>query len=134
FTIEAIIAPGIPLLGSAGFYFGKLSSATSNRVPTVSNGTFNPVIVFGFGLQVGFGKSLELGILKAGFSLTAFGILEGVIAKWNPYALEGASTTGADQLQGSYYFMLQGSVGIIGKLYGTIDFAIIKADVNVDIK
>lgn len=134
FTIEAIIAPGIPLLGSAGFYFGKLSSATSNRVPTVSNGTFNPVIVFGFGLQVGFGKSLELGILKAGFSLTAFGILEGVIAKWNPYALEGASTSGADQLQGSYYFMLQGSVGIIGKLYGTIDFAIIKADVNVDIK
>jgi len=56
FTIEGIIYPGIPVLGSAGFYFGKLSSATTNRVPQTTLGTFNPVIVFGFGLQVGFGK------------------------------------------------------------------------------
>lgn len=87
FTIEAIIYPGIPVLGSAGLYFGKLSSATTNKVPAATNGTFNPVIVFGFGMQVGFGKSIEYGILKAGFSLTVVGILEGVIAKWNPYQL-----------------------------------------------
>jgi len=91
FTIEGIIAPGIPVLGSAGLYFSKLSSATTNKVPQASNGTFNPVIVFGFGLQVGFGKSIEYGILKAGFSLTVTGIIEGVIATWNPYQLTDGS-------------------------------------------
>ncbi|KZL88481.1 hypothetical protein [Clostridium magnum] len=133
FTIEAIIPPGIPLIGSAGFYFGKLSSATSNKVPAVTNGTFNPVLVFGLGMQVGFGKSVEYGILSAGFSLTVVGIIEGVIAKWNPYQI----TDGSDdpsQIQDSYYYWLRGTLGIIGKLYGSVDFGIIKADVNVDIK
>jgi hypothetical protein len=134
FTVEAIVAPGIPLIGSAGFYFGKLSSASTNRVPKADNGTFNPVIVFGFGMQVGVGKSIEYGPLKAGFSITAFGIVEGVIAKWNPYALGDGGTSGATQLQGAYYFWLRGTVGVIGKIYGSVDFAIIKADVNVDLR
>ncbi|NNA55332.1 hypothetical protein [Pseudomonas koreensis] len=133
FSIEAIIYPGIPVLGSAGFYFGKLSSATTNRVPRITNGTFNPVLVFGFGLQVGFGKSIRYGILSAGFSLTAVGILEGVIAKFNPYQLTGPDSNDK-QIQGAYYFWLRGTVGIIGKLFGTIDFAIIKANVNVEIR
>src|SRR5271165_6651710 len=133
FSIEAIIYPGIPVVGSAGLYFGKLSSASTNKVPPAVNGTFNPVIVFGFGMQVGFGKSIEAGILKAGFSLTIVGILEGVIGKWNPYQLIDSSQDNT-QLQGSYYFWLQGTLGIIGKLYGSIDFAIIKADVNLTIK
>jgi LysM repeat protein len=143
FTIEAIIPPGIPVVGSGGLYFGKLSSATSSQVPQATNGTFNPVIVFGFGLQVGFGKSIHYGILSAGFSLTVVGILEGVIAKWNPYPnyqLTGASSDDAlvraddRQVQDAYYFWLRGTVGLMGKLYGTVDFAIIKADVNVEIK
>jgi hypothetical protein len=134
FTIEGIIPPGIPVLGSAGFYFGKLSSATSTQVPQSSKGTFNPVIVFGFGLQVGFGKSIEYGPLKAGFSVTLVGILEGVLGKWNPYALPDGGTTDDSQLQTSYYFSLQGTVGIIGKLYGSIDFAVVKADVNVEVQ
>jgi LysM repeat protein len=134
FTIEGIIYPGIPVLGSAGFYFGKLSSATTNRVPQATNGTFNPVIVFGFGLQVGFGKSVNYGILSAGFSLTLVGILEGVIAKWNPYAVTAGGGNDVTQVQGAYYFWLRGTVGIIGKLYGSVDFAIVKANVNVTIK
>jgi LysM repeat protein len=133
FSIEAIIYPGIPVLGSAGFYFGKLSSATTNRVPKIFNGTFNPVLVFGFGLQVGFGKSIRYGILSAGFSLTAVGILEGVIAKFNPYQLTGPDSNNK-QVQGAYYFWLRGTVGIIGKVFGTIDFAIIKANVNVEVR
>src|SRR5262249_51663028 len=130
FTIEGIIYPGIPVVGAAGFYFAKLSSATSTKVPRAINGTFNPVIEFGFGLQVGFGKSIHYGILSAGFSLTMFGIVQGTIGKWNPYQITSGSGD-AGQLQGDYYFWLQGTVGIIGKLLGTIDFAIIKADVNV---
>ena len=132
----------IPVMGSLGVYFGKLSSATTDKVPKADNGTFNPVLVFGFGIQFGIGYTFEAGILKAGFSLTAVAILEGVVAKFNPYALTDGSQTGAvvdqsrqtDQVETSYYFWLQGTVGIIGKLFGSIDFAIIKAEVNIDIR
>ncbi|MCP4699246.1 MAG: hypothetical protein GY862_20710 [Gammaproteobacteria bacterium] len=74
-----------------------------------------------------------MGILKAGFSLTAVAIVEGVIAKFNPYQITDGSGK-SEQLESSYYFWLKGTVGIIGKLFGTIDFAIIKADVNIDIR
>ncbi|HMF55201.1 MAG TPA: Ig-like domain-containing protein [Pyrinomonadaceae bacterium] len=134
FTIEGIVYPGIPLLGSAGFYFGKLSSATTNKVPAVTDGTFNPVIVFGFGVQFGVGKSIRYGILSAGFSITVFGIIEGVIAKWNPYQITDGGASDNSQLQGAYYFWLRGTIGIIGKVFGTVDFAIIKADVNIEVK
>lgn len=129
-TVEALIPPGIPLLGSAGFYFGKLSSETSDKVPAAINGTFNPVIVFGFGFQVGLGKTFEAGILSAGFSLTLLAIIEGIIAKWNPYVLP-VDTGNDDQVQGQYYFYLSGTLGIAGKLYGYVDFAVIKAEVNI---
>ncbi|MEL6134281.1 MAG: peptidoglycan-binding protein, partial [Bacteroidota bacterium] len=42
FTVQAIVPPGIPALGSGGFYFGKLSSATTNKVPQTNYGLFNP--------------------------------------------------------------------------------------------
>lgn len=134
FSVEAIIPPGIPVLGSAGFYFGKLSSASTNRVPAITNGSFNPVIVFGFGAQVGFGKSFTAGILKAGISLTVFGILEGVIAKFNAYSTTAVSTGSQGSLSGEYYFWLQGTFGIIGKVYGSVDFGIISADISIEIK
>ncbi|HRW81883.1 MAG TPA: LysM domain-containing protein [Methanothrix sp.] len=123
FTIQAQIS-FVPVIGSGGIYFGKLSSATSNQVPAVTNGTFNPVIIFGLGLQLGVGKYIEKGILRAGFSITMVGIVEGVIARWNPY--EGPDN-------GEYYYWLQGTLGIIGKLFGGIDFGIVKADVNVTV-
>lgn len=132
FTVQAIIPPGIPVLGSAGIYFGKLSSATTNKVPAATNGQFNPVIVFGFGIQVGFGKEVNYGILSAGFSLTVFGIIEGVIAKWCPNEPDTQSAN-ALQLQTSYYFWLQGTFGIQGRLYGSVDFAVVKASVEVRI-
>jgi LysM repeat protein len=132
FTIQVIVPPGIPVLGSAGFYFGKLSSATTNKVPAAVNGWFNPVIVFGFGAQLGLGKSIEAGILRAGFSITVFGIIEGVVARWLPYLLP---TEQGDKgsMQDGYYFALSGTFGLQGRLYGSIDFAIVKATVDVSI-
>ncbi len=134
FSVEAIIPPGIPALGSGGFYFGKLPAVVVSQLPLATNGFFNPNLVFGFGAQLGLGKSLDLGILKAGFSLTIFGIIEGILAKWNPY--DGSSTGNSDKLalQGDYYFWLQGTFGIIGHLYGSIDFVIIKASVDINLK
>jgi hypothetical protein len=129
FTVQAIVY-GVPVLGSAGFYFGKLSNATASRLPRTTKGTFDPVIVFGFGAQLGVGRYFEKGPLKAGFSITVFGIIEGVIAPWHPYDASGAPSD-SKAVQGNYYFWLQGQFGIIGKLYGTVDFAIVKADVNL---
>jgi hypothetical protein len=135
FSISVIVY-GVPVLGAGGFYFGKLSNATSTQVPKTSLGTFDPVIEFGVGLQLGLGYNFEKGPLKAGFALTVFGIIEGVIAPWHPYdstgtALVRAASGGA--LQSDYYFKLSGTVGIIGLLYGSIDFAIISASINVKI-
>nr|WP_315419906.1 LysM peptidoglycan-binding domain-containing protein [uncultured Pedobacter sp.] len=134
FTLQAIVPPGIPAMGSGGLYFGKLSSATTTLVPATSYGNFNPVLVFGIGLQVGVGYSVDYGILSAGFSLTLFGIIEGIIASYHPYqgTLEGQEKN-LQTVETSYYYYLKGTVGIIGKLYGSIDFGIISASVNITI-
>jgi LysM repeat protein len=132
FSIEVQAGP-VPVIGSAGFYFGKLSSATTDKVPKDTRpGWFNPVIVFGFGAQIGLGKSIEAGILSAGFSVTVFGIIEGVIARWQPYK---EVTRGGDKssLQDGYYFALSGTFGLQGRLYGSINFAIVSAELDVRI-
>jgi hypothetical protein len=131
FTASAIVPPGIPLLGSAGIYFGYLSGETSTQVPKITNGNFNPVVVFGFGAQVGLGASVQMGIFSAGFSLTIFGILQGVIARFN--ANDQTSPTQPTQVQDGYYIWIQGTFGIQGKLYGSVDFVIVKASVDIDI-
>lgn len=134
FTVQGIVPPGIPVIGSGGFYFGKLSAETAgSNVPATTKGTFNPVIVFGIGLQLGVGKTIEKGPLKAGLTVTVLGIVQGVIARWHPYLPDGDSQ-GGDQLQGPYYFKLQGTVGVAAHLFGSIDFAVIKASVDVSLQ
>ncbi|WP_336690717.1 MULTISPECIES: LysM peptidoglycan-binding domain-containing protein [unclassified Chryseobacterium] len=132
FTVQAIVPPGIPAMGSGGIYFGKLSSATTNKVPKTNYGNFNPVIVFGIGLQVGVGYSVNYGLLSAGFSVTMFGVIEGVIAAYYPYS-GTLQESNKEQVETSYYYYLQGTIGIIGKLYGSIDFGIISASVNITV-
>ncbi|GKX27675.1 hypothetical protein SH1V18_01550 [Vallitalea longa] len=137
FTLQGIVVIGpvpVPLLGSAGFYFGKLSQDTCKDVPKSSLGNFKPIHVFGIGLQFGLGKYIEKGIFRAGLSLTVAGILEGIIAKWNPIQPDSTGGSSSQQLQGDYYFWMQGTVGIIGKLFGLVDFSIVKAQVDVDLK
>ncbi|BBP52895.1 hypothetical protein PHLH3_25210 [Pseudomonas sp. St386] len=132
FSISAIVY-GVPVLGAGGFYLGKLSSVTATQVPKTTQGTFDPVIVFGLGLQLGLGYNFVKGPLKAGFALTVFGILEGTIAAFHAYRPSTALVTANSSVQDDYYFKIQGTVGVIGLLYGSIDFAIISAAVNVRI-
>lgn len=140
FTLEVMAGP-FPVMGAGGFYFAKLSNATASQVPpgtsvpVTTKGEFNPIIAFGFGAQIGFGKSVSMGILEAGFQLTAFGIVQGVLAKWHPYANSSSGGGGKGELQGQYYFQLTGSFGIIGRLYGSVDFVIVSArlDININI-
>lgn len=132
FSIEALVYPGLPLTGCGGFYFGVLSGETCSRVPQSPKGSFQPVLTLGLGLKVGLGKSLRFGILDAAFSLTATGILEGILAKWNPYETslpEGDSHS----LDSSYYYCLLGTVGVAGWLFAKVDFGIIKASVQIAI-
>jgi len=135
FTVEAIVPPGIPLVGAGGIYFGKIPQVAAKNIPaTTAKGHFNPILVLGFGAQLGLGKSIEYGLLKAGFSLTVFGIIEGLLAKWNPYKGSTTGSSSALQLQGEYYFWMRGTYGLIGKIYGSIDFSVVKAEVNITIK
>ncbi|UIJ71030.1 hypothetical protein [Aurantimonas sp. HBX-1] len=130
FTVQGIIY-GVPVLGSGGFYFGKLSNATAPGLPPTTQGTFHPVIVFGLGAQLGIGRTIDKGILKAGFSITVFGIIEGTIAAWHPF--DAGNTGSANEVQGDYYFKISGTFGIIGKLFGSVDFVVIKADVSLTV-
>lgn len=138
-SVEGILYPGIPVTGSAGLYFGQLSSATAgDLVPATDAGLFQPVVIFGFGIRLGIGKSVNYGILKAGFSLTFMVILEGVLAQWHPYPNSQKETralrkSDAGSIDGDYYYKLSATAGISGRLYGSIDFCIIKAEVNIAI-
>ncbi|MCA1568602.1 MAG: LysM peptidoglycan-binding domain-containing protein [Acidobacteria bacterium] len=142
-----------PFTGAGGFYFAKLSGATQTAIgkPSVP-GTFDPVIQFGLGLQLGLGKDISAGILKAGISITVFGIVEGIIARWVPasptdtadasdalmpahalVAAADADPNSSHDVGKSYYYKISGTIGIIGKVYGSIDFAIIKASLNLTV-
>ena len=112
-----------PFLGFGGFYFGYLSGATSTNVPTTTCGIFNPVIEFGLGLSLGVGKTIDEGILKAGLSLTAVGIFQGVL---------GFFTANSDlQTTDDTYYKIQGTFGLTGHIYGEINFAIISAKLDI---
>ncbi len=125
FAIQAF-----PFVGSGGVYFGLLSSATTNRVPAVTDGNFSPVIAFGLGLRIGLGKDLKYGPLKAGISITIQGVLEGVFAWYNRYPK--ALTAGASGSD-AFYYMIQARVALVGKIYGTVDLKIITAELDVEV-
>ncbi|HVT10719.1 MAG TPA: LysM peptidoglycan-binding domain-containing protein [Fimbriimonadaceae bacterium] len=112
-----------PFIGYGGFYFALLTGATSNRVPAITNGSFDPVIEFGIGLRVGLGKEFSHGPLSGGLSVTFQAILEGVVAWFTP--TDRAITD-------AKYYWVQGVAGIVGKLYGSVDFVVIKASVCVE--
>lgn len=151
FSIQAF-----PFVGSGGVYFGVLSSATTDRVPQVTDGSFSPVIAFGLGLRIGLGKDVKYGPLKAGLSVTVQGVLEGLFAWYNRYPTaltEGSSgnaqmtVAGSRQITGrrsrqlsassgssDFYYMIQARVALVGKMYGTVDLKIITAQLDVEIR
>ncbi len=128
FSVTVIVL-GVPVLGSGGFYFGKLSGPTAPpRVPRSSKGEFNPVMVFGLGLQIGVGKHFQKGPLTARFSLTIVGMIEGIVATFNPH---NALPEGGRDIEKSNYLYLRGALGIIGILEGAVDFKVIRARVLI---
>lgn len=111
----------LPFTGAGGFYFNKLSASTATSVPVITIGSFSPVLEFGIGVRAGLGKRFEKGPLVAELSISIQCILEGVIAFFNP-AVPGRT---------GQYYRIQGSVSIIGRIFGSVDFEVIKVAVEV---
>ncbi len=118
FAIQAF-----PFIGKGGLYFALLDGNTSEKVPRITNGTFAPVIEFGLGLSLGLGKEINKGVLKAGLSVLVEGIVEGALAWFNPNN-NGSST--------DLFYLIEGAASLVGKMYGSVDFVVIKAEVSVE--
>lgn len=113
-----------PFIGAGGFYLAMLEGETATRLPANydrSRGTFRPVIEFGLGLSLGIGKVIDKGIFTANLSLTFEGIIEGVLGFFN-------STGNASD---ALYYRLQGSLGVVGRIQGSVDFVVISAAVSI---
>jgi hypothetical protein len=121
FQLQAQAGP-FPVTGSGGFYVAKLSSATSD----VFQGDYDTILAFGLAARLGLGKDLVYGPLKAGVSVTFFGIIEGA-AGWDV----AGSGDALALFSAPKALSLKGELGIIGELYGAIDFKIITASVSV---
>ena len=119
---ESFAVQVFPFIGKGGFYFGYLVGAASKTVPRITNGAFAPVIELGLALAVGVGKEIARGPLSAGLSLTVQAILEGTIAWFQPQDQSQPEAT---------YYRVIGTAAIVGKLYGAVDFKVIKVSVAV---
>lgn len=118
FTVQVF-----PFIGRGGIYIGVLNGSTSRRVPAISNGDFSPVLELGVGLAVGVGKEISIGPLSGGIYVQVEVIFQGVLAWFNP--------TSSGTAPAKYYWC-QGIAAIHGKLYGKVDFKIIKVTVSLE--
>lgn len=118
FRLEFMAGP-VPVTGSGGFYLASLSSA----VFPVFQGDYPSILAFGLAARIGVGKDFTAGPLSAGVSITFFGIIEGAAG----YLASGST----DIFREPNALKLSGQFGLIGEIYGSIDFVIIKASVNV---
>ncbi|MCX4695674.1 hypothetical protein [Streptomyces sp. NBC_01408] len=123
FTNSFALEAGI-FNGRGGIYFGVLNGATSSRVPRITDGTFSPVLELGVGLSIGVGRTFQRGPLKADMYVNLVVIFEGVLAWFHPD--EGGRST-------ELYYACRGTVGIVGKLYATVDFKVVRIEVNLQI-
>ncbi|HFK1659764.1 hypothetical protein [Bacillus cereus] len=119
---RSLIVEALPYKGAGGFYIASLSQGASKLVPYTTKGCFSPITEFGIGMELGVGKSVDKGVLKAGLSLTFLGILEGCLAFYKPKC--------EDEEKGERYHWLQGTFGISGMLYGEVDLSIVAARVE----
>lgn len=118
FSVQAYV-----FIGRGGFYLGVLNGTTSSRVPRITNGTFSPVIELGVGLAAGVGREIRAGILGGGAYIQIEVIFEGVLGFFNPSSAGVASAT---------YFRAQGTAALHGKVYGYVDFKVIKVSVTLE--
>ncbi|MEM7585398.1 MAG: hypothetical protein AAF560_18560, partial [Acidobacteriota bacterium] len=109
-----------PVIVKAGFYLGKLSSAAA---PEQFGSNFNLIWAFGLGISGGVGKEIEEGPFKAGASLVLGLTVQGFLASF-----DGTLTD-----DGIDYYWWGISLSLTGKIFGAVDFKIIKIDVSLTV-
>ncbi|SDX40941.1 LysM domain-containing protein [Hydrobacter penzbergensis] len=118
FSLQATI-----FIGRGGFYLGVLNGDTSTQVPRISNGNFSPVIELGIGISAGVGREIRAGILAGGAFVELQVIFQGVLAWFNP------NSSGAAPAK---FFKCQGVAAIHGKIYGSVDFVVVKVSITLE--
>ncbi|GAB3307601.1 D-Ala-D-Ala carboxypeptidase family metallohydrolase [Hymenobacter tenuis] len=113
---RSFVVQAFPFIGWGGFYFAM----TRGRVPNTFCEQQYPAVAVGFALRVGLGRQFNRGMLKAGLSVSVFGVLQGA-ANFAP----GQSVLEPHELY------LSGRVGIIAEVYGYVDFGLIKAAIHI---
>jgi hypothetical protein len=109
--------------GRGGIYFGLLDGDTSTQVPKITNGHFSPVLELGFGIAAGVGRELHVGLFSGGIFVELEVVFQGVLGWFHP-ASNGTPA--------ARYFACKGIVAIHGKVYGSVDFVLIKASISID--
>jgi glucodextranase-like protein len=125
---NSIVIQAAQFMGGGGFYFAKLRSG--DNPGTKGNVDYNPVLEFGLAVFWGVGRSVSQGPISAQLSLTVQGTFQGVLA-WralNPATGQPGSISNPPD---NYWFAA--SVGIVGTLQGSVDLAIIKASISIQI-
>lgn len=118
FSLQAYI-----FIGRGGFYLGVLNGDTSTQVPRISNGNFSPVIELGIGIAAGVGREVRAGILSGGAYIELQVIFQGVLAWFNPNSSGSAPAT---------YFKCHGIAALHGKVYGSVDFVVVKVSITLE--
>lgn len=109
----------IPWAGGGGLYFAKLRSEDATGLGT----GFNPIVEFGIAIRIGVATEGKVAILEYAASLYLFGSFQGFLA-WD----DGHSfSSGLD------YYWFCATVGITGHLEGSVDFAIVKVSLALDL-
>lgn len=126
FTVQVL-----PFIGSGGIYFRRVKGLASRLVPVprAQGFEYNPVTEIGLGFRIGLGKEFQKGPLRAGLSLTVYGYLigaHGVLRKEVTAPDPGPGLTPRGT-----YIVLKGAAGILGEVYGYVDFGIVKAGVSI---
>lgn len=102
----------IPFIGKGGVYYAMLRNLSYAGWPPVPNSSS---IYAGVAMKFGLGKEITVGPLTAGLSLSAYGVLE------------GAMQVKRDGLKLSLLnYRIQGEIGIILEIYGSVDFGIVR--------
>lgn len=113
-----------PFAGFGGLYFGYLNGQTSHSVPTITNGKFDPVIEIGLMLSLGLGKTIQVGPMSGGIYVGVTGELQGTFATFYPSDTQSSSAR---------YIDIIGTAGVIGKVYGKVNFVIVQATVSLEV-
>jgi len=119
-----------PFTGAGGFYFALLDGAASPNLPPIladPPGRFAPVLEFGLGLRLGYGKDIQKGIFHVGLTITFNGILQGTLA----YYRKPGDSTPLEFGSPPDFYLVRGQFALIAEMHGVVDFGIVKAAVNV---